>query len=138
MKKALIILATVLAFNLSNAQEIVKTEQPIFKSANLKIENLGGDKVLFLFRNNEYIHTVEYKSITFKSKGDVLSFFNKIAELLESPKTSEDEDLRVNYDGFYIVRYGFAQKAIFLLEGSDGYAKLTKGIINKVVKELNK
>ena len=136
MKKVVLVLAMVALTFSMNAQEIVKTEKPIYNSAGLVIKNVE-DNVLLLFRNAKYKYIIDFKAIRFESKSDVSLLFSKMTELLEAPTTSKDEDLTITFKGFEIIRHGFAQEVIYLQKDSGGYIRLTKSVINKVSKELN-
>ena len=137
MKKVLVLLVAVLAFNTTSAQEIVKTEKPIFRGSGLTIEKFQKEKIILLFRNAEYEYINDYKSVVFKNTDKASLFFTKVVELIDTPKTDKEEHLRIGFNEYELVRYGFAQSSVYL-KSDGGYISITKIIANKVIKSLNK
>ncbi len=138
MRKLLLPLMAVLALNLSSAQEIIKTEAPIYDSNGITIENFSSKgELILLFRNAEYEYLIDYESVVFDNYDGLVLFINKIIEMLELPKTNKDEDLMVEINEVSLVRYGFAQGAVYMYS-EDGYKPVFKSQARKMLESLKK
>jgi hypothetical protein len=116
MKTFFLILITSISLY-SNAQTI--TPKPIYKGSyqRLEIEEMENGAIWFGFQNPDYTTIVDIVYFTCESKTKATELVDKAIFILAMEKTDKEQHIRDIFLGVDIVRYGFAQKQVYLGKG---------------------
>jgi hypothetical protein len=134
MKTIILALITFLSFD-SISQTV--TPKPIYNGAQrLTIVEIaeGGGRIHFMFQNPDYKTVIDIVSFTVSSKTEAIELIEKVQFILAMEKTDKDQDIRDDFSGVKLTRYGFNQKEVYLGKG----LKLNLKLCNEIKLALEK
>lgn len=115
MKTFFLTLITLISFY-SNSQTI--DSKPIYVGyQNLKVNEMENGTIWFGFQNPDYTTIVDIVSFTCESKTKAIELVDKVIFILAMEKTDKEQHIRDVFLGVDLVRYGFAQKQVYLGKG---------------------
>lgn len=135
--KNLFLLAA-LALTISTSAQTID-EKPIYIRAvgpTLTIDVLSPDHdpIYVGYQDCDYQYIVHIESFLCSNIDSTLTLFSEALRVLELPKTGRDEHIRHRVDGVPMVRYGFAQKQVYI--GSPSF--MIKGKeLTKIIESIN-
>ena len=95
------------------------TPKAIYKDFSLTVNEMDGGGIWFGYQNPDYTTIIDIVSFTTPSKLKAIALIEKAIFILSMEKTDKDQDIRDNFEGVELVRYGFAQKQVYLSDGKD-------------------
>lgn len=116
----------------SVAQKI--TAKPIYKgSQSLTIQKLNDtEAIAFFYQDSDYQAIVEITSFWVASKTEAINMIDKALFILGMEKTDKDQDITDNIGDIQFIRYGFAQKAIYISGKNNKSLRLDKKELLKI------
>jgi len=121
--KTLLFFAILLVNSFSYSQTV--TKKYIFKGL-MTISEMESGRIWFGYQNPEYKYATDIVYFATTNKDSAIFVMDEALRILEMDKTDRDVDIEHKVDGVFMIRYGFAQKAIFLSNGKERGYRATK------------
>jgi hypothetical protein len=114
-----IILSTFIALISFTAISQTITPKPIYKDFALTVSEMDGGGIWFGYQNPDYTTIIDIVSFTTSSKSSAIALIEKAILILGMEKTDKEQHIYDNFENVKLVRYGFAQKQVYLSDGED-------------------
>ena len=95
------------------------TPKPIYKDITVTISEMENGGIWFGYQNPDYTTIIDIVSFTATSKSSAIALIEKAIFVLGMEKTDKEQHIYDNFESVQLVRYGFAQKQVYLSNGKD-------------------
>jgi hypothetical protein len=113
------ILTIFIAFISFTAISQTITPKPIYKDITVTISEMENGGIWFGYQNPDYTTIIDIVSFTATSKSSAIALIEKAIFVLGMEKTDKEQHIYDNFESVQLVRYGFAQKQVYLSNGKD-------------------
>lgn len=108
------------------------TPKPIYKDFALTIKELEGGQIWFAYQNPEYTTIIDIVYFTADSKLKAIALIDKAIFILGMETTDKEQHINDYFEGVQLVRYGFAQKQVYLSNEKDRGIPLNLKRLNEI------
>jgi hypothetical protein len=120
-----------LLFGIVEAQTI--TAKPIYKGAqSLSIIEMSGGGIFFGYQNDDYKTIVDIVSFSVDSKSKAIELIDKSIKVLNMEKTDKEQDIYDKFEDIRLIRFGFMQNRIILLNSKNNGLTLSLKDCNNI------
>jgi hypothetical protein len=127
-----ILLSAFLIFISFNATSQTITPKSIYKDFALTVKELEGGQIWFAYQNPEYTTIIDIVYFTTDSKLKAIALIEKAIFILGMETTDKEQHINDNFEGVQLVRYGFAQKQVYLSNEKDRGIPLNLKRLNEI------